>query len=519
MWNPDPWPAPQNFEITLADAIQFDGIIARGRVTPFVQKAIERANERIGAKSFNCPLVVSVTVVPGNVVPGNVVPGNVPGNSTGNVPGSVTVDTTLDTSTDESYKMSVDTSRLVEIQAKSVFGVGRALSTLTQFVVNGQVRACVVVDHPAFSHRGIMLDTARHFFSVGSIVKLLGAMEVVKLNRLHLHLWDSQAWPLAWADPAVQGNQLFQVGAHSPKSVYTKQDLHLIMHEAAMRGIVIIPEFELIAHNDILVLTYPEITSCNPNPLKPSGQINPYSPATYAWISRFLHWALDEVFVTQSCDGITYGCPLIHIGGDEVHKWCWETVAPNNTPYNFKQIMSTLLTHIFKEISARGRQIIAWSDLIRKDECDLSSIVPKNVLIQSWRDETHIQEVLDLQYSVIASPASPYYFSAGSWVNPGTGSVSMTAAYSFRLPMSNQSIQSPRAGSAKVIGGECCIWSEETHEAILDKVAWPRCGAIAERLWTNGETANYLSENRVNVLNSWLKQVGVDAWDAATVMQ
>jgi hexosaminidase len=483
-WNPDPWPSPQKFEITLQEATTFDGFITANSNHPIVQKAVERANQRLKAvPPYKKPLVIATTFK----------------------------DTQLSIETDEAYEMTFQ-HRLVDIHAKSIFGITRALCTLTQFVVDFRLRPCKVTDYPSFQHRGIMLDTARHFYSVKAIVKLLSSMEVVKLNRLHLHLWDAQSWPLQWTDPAISKSQLYQVGALSPTSVYSKEDIHFIMYEAAIRGIIVIPEFELLAHNDILVLVYPEITSCNPNPKKPSGQINPFAPETYQWISRFFKWALDEAFIFQTAkDGITYGCPMIHIGGDEIHKWCWETKVPPGQTYDFKAVMIQLLSHIFKELRARKRTIIAWSDLIRKEECDMGTFVDKDVIIQTWRDATHISEVMDMGYRVIASPASPHYFSAGSWATPGTGSISMTAAYSFRLGRREEQ-------SGRVIGGEACIWSEETHEAILDKVAWPRCGSVAERYWRNGDVKDFLSENRVNYLNFWLKQVGVDPWEASTVM-
>lgn len=59
-----------------------------------------------------------------------------------------------------------------------------ALLTLdAQCCPNGQT--CAVVDRPRFGHRGLLLDTARNWFSVEDIKrKVLDPMHFTKLNVL-----------------------------------------------------------------------------------------------------------------------------------------------------------------------------------------------------------------------------------------------------------------------------------------------------------------------------------------------
>eukprot|EP00971_Amphidinium_carterae_P200003 3969578-Amphidinium_carterae.1 len=51
-------------------------------------------------------------------------------------------------------------------------------------------------DRPAFEHRGVMLDVARHFFPVSFIKQLLDWMYLYKLNVFHWHLTDDEGWRL-----------------------------------------------------------------------------------------------------------------------------------------------------------------------------------------------------------------------------------------------------------------------------------------------------------------------------------
>ena len=52
-----------------------------------------------------------------------------------------------------------------------------------------------VMDFPRFTHRGVMLDSSRHFLSMSVIIANLDLMEMNKMNVFHWHLTDNQAFP------------------------------------------------------------------------------------------------------------------------------------------------------------------------------------------------------------------------------------------------------------------------------------------------------------------------------------
>lgn len=115
---------------------------------------------------------------------------------------------------DESYALTV-AAPTCTITANTVWGALRALETLSQltFAVAGAptdcagcqvsrrpsgaasaafIRGATVKDVPRFSHRGIMIDTARHFLPLPTILEMLDAMSYSKFSVLHWHLVDDQ---------------------------------------------------------------------------------------------------------------------------------------------------------------------------------------------------------------------------------------------------------------------------------------------------------------------------------------
>ena len=93
----------------------------------------------------------------------------------------------------EGYRMII-TPSTITIEASDEAGVFYAKQTLKQW---GEVVPCgSVTDYPDLHHRGIMLDVVRNYYSVDSIYRVLDIMAYHKLNVLHFHLTDDEAWRL-----------------------------------------------------------------------------------------------------------------------------------------------------------------------------------------------------------------------------------------------------------------------------------------------------------------------------------
>ena len=65
-----------------------------------------------------------------------------------------------------------------------------------------------ILDAARFKHRGLMVDVSRNFQDIKSLKKTVEVMALYKMNVLHLHLADDEAWRLEI--PALP--ELTQVG-------------------------------------------------------------------------------------------------------------------------------------------------------------------------------------------------------------------------------------------------------------------------------------------------------------------
>lgn len=160
------------------------------------------------------------------------------------------------TAPNESYELSVAPDGSAMLAATTYFGLLRGLETFSQLLqapAPGQAdrglyvipdAPWMVVDRPSFPHRGLMLDPARTFLSPTTLRRTVDGMLYSKLNVLHLHLTDSQSFPLQLAS---YPNITFH-GAYSAEEVYSAADMQQLVAYAARRGVRIVPEIDSPGH-------------------------------------------------------------------------------------------------------------------------------------------------------------------------------------------------------------------------------------------------------------------------------
>jgi hypothetical protein len=147
------------------------------------------------------------------------------------------------TATNESYSLSISKQGGVQIEAQTLIGVSHAFSSLASLASADADVSCLpiqVVDRPRFPHRGLLLDTARNWFSVEDIKKkVIDPMHLTKMNVLKWHVYDSQSqplevrwWPALWQP-------------YSRQQVYTVDQAKEVIDYAFHRGIRILPEFDM----------------------------------------------------------------------------------------------------------------------------------------------------------------------------------------------------------------------------------------------------------------------------------
>ncbi|KAG5675281.1 hypothetical protein PVAND_005195 [Polypedilum vanderplanki] len=417
----------------------------------------------------------------------------------------------LNSLTDESYRLNISTMTdneiTVQISAKTIFGTRHALETLSQLMVktvddndqNGLliVSSADILDKPFYQHRGLLIDTARHFISIASLMKILDGMSANKMNVFHWHITDSQSFPMEIKRrPEMHGN-----GAFSKDKVYFKSDIDKIVQYAKYRGIRVIFELDAPAHAGkgwewgeksglgklaVCVDDQPWRKSCiQPN----CGQLNPSNENLYS--------VLHDIY--QDIRDYKEKNEFIHMGGDEVFVKCWNNTKEitdymatknydRNNVIGFLQLWSEFqgkALNIWDNITDEKESIVMWSSELTLPE-NIEKFLPKErYIIQTWipNNSDIPQKLLDKGYRLIMTTKNAWYFDHGFWGN--------TKYYNWKTVYANTL---PR--NELVLGGEVCMWSEYLDEHSIEMKIFPRLNAAAERLWANPKTDLNAVESR-----------------------
>ncbi|XP_013162989.1 PREDICTED: beta-hexosaminidase subunit beta-like [Papilio xuthus] len=375
---------------------------------------------------------------------------------------------------DEKYRLNV--LAVSVLTSASVWGILRGLETFAQkFYISHdmnelRINTSVVVDFPEYAHRGLLLDTGRHYISVPNILLTLDAMTINKMNVFHWHIVDDQSFPYQ----SEKFPDLSLYGAYHASMVYTKNDIARIVEYARLRGIRVLPEFDVPGHTRSWGNAYPNIlTSCyHENEVVGLGPMNPIRNITYKMIRDLFHevqaWFPDK---------------HLHIGGDEVRKLCWRS-NPEIREYMQENGLKVEELHaLFMQntipLLADGSKIVVWQDVF-----DENVPLTSDTLIQVWKDEWihEMVKVLKTGHRVLFSSSWYLNYLQDEWPM-------LYMADPRRMVRDETDNNTLPAG---VIGGEACMWGEKVDDRNVISSVWPRASAVAERLWsapTLGETS------------------------------
>lgn len=218
--------------------------------------------------------------------------------------------TTLANSTDgqidESYTLDVSHAGAVTIQAASSVGIAHALTSFTQLWFsssNGAVYTTLapvhIVDSPQFAHRGLNMDVARSYYPLAAIERTIDALAYNKMNHLHLHITDSQSWPLE----ITSMPDLAAKGAYAPNLVYSAADVRSLQRYGSQLGVEVYLEIDMPGHIGSVHYAYPDlIAAANVQPNwstysaePPSGQFKLNSSAVYTFLGDMWNDLLPRV--------------------------------------------------------------------------------------------------------------------------------------------------------------------------------------------------------------------------------
>ena len=368
----------------------------------------------------------------------------------------------------ESYSLDVTPSG-ARLHAATVVGAMHGLETLQQLVQSDGagyfVPAVSIHDIPRFRWRGLMIDCGRHFMPVDVIKRALDGMAAVKLNVFHWHLSEDQGFRMeSRAFP-----KLAELG--SDGLFYTQEQAREIVAYARERGIRVVPEFDMPGHTSAWFVGYPDLASA-PGPFeieREFGVFDPVMDPTRESTYKFL-----DVFIGEMA--AIFPDHFMHIGGDENNGEEWKANPRIQTFMREHKLQDTAALQnyfnqrLLKILEKHGKHMIGWDEILTPD-------LPKDIVVQSWRG-----------FDSLAAGAKNGYrsiLSAGYYLN-----LMSTAEAHYMVDPLPQSNDLTPEQQARILGGEACIWTEQTTPRDVDSRIWPRTAAIAERLWSPRDVNN-----------------------------
>ena len=410
-------------------------------------------------------------------------------------------------------QMARPQDRTVEVEVTEVFQGSIRLErprTVKKRIHPLELPCCEIEDAPRFKYRGFMLDEARHFMGKEIVKKYLDLMSEAKMNVFHWHLTDDEGWrleikrhpevhkkgsvrPQSMCHGSTEDN-LFWNGEKYGPFFYTHEEVREIVAYAAERHITVIPEIDVPAHSRALFVSHPEFTCIGSNETfkHPWMVIGPQYECFCAANEegmKFIEDILDEV-----CE--LFPSRQIHIGGDECPPNRWREcpkcqalmkrlgIAPENAG-----ALQTRMTHRFaKFLAERGREAIAWDEVLSAD-------MPKNLVMQLWRDGNDGRLAAEAGLDVIMSPSDRTYFTRPQNIpdDPHQTTAGENSAVTLHAVFAWDPTEGMAPNVAKRVRGvECCSWAECTWGWFdLNWKMWPRSFATAEIAWTGARRTDF----------------------------
>jgi len=427
----------------------------------------------------------------------------------------------LDTSIKNKQAYEIDINKeSIEIKGASGIGVFYGVQTLRQLlpyeletekISENILLPCMVIkDEPQFEYRGFMLDSARHFFDVDTIKKLLDLMALHKLNKFHWHLSDDQGFRVEIAKyprlteigsvrkRTVVKGLLLPFGKEYEEKVYggyyTKADIKEIVEYAKTKYIDIIPEIDMPGHMTAALAAYPEYC-CTGTLSEIPGGAGIYKDVLCVGNDAAIEFALDVLLEI----GEMFPYKHLHIGGDEVPlaRWkscekCREKMAQQGLKGE-RELQYYFTNIIVDKLRKEGYTVIGWDGILNKN-------LDNGVINQYWFPlaEKKTKEHLNKGRKTIFSPAPTLY-------------LDYTFTQSTLRKTYNYSPYDKieKKNHCNILGLEAPLWTEFVRD--VPRMQWqtfPKLSAVSEAAWTAKSNKSFpdfierlaILENRLDAL-------------------
>jgi len=352
------------------------------------------------------------------------------------------------------------------------------------------VPCATVWDRPRFSWRGLLIDPARHYWTIDELKQYVDYLALHKLNKLQIHFTDHQNWTvevrryrnltpekaLNAADPQRERNQTYH---HLARHYYTQDELRSLVAFARKRFVEIVPEFEMPGHCGGLLRGCPECGCTIDGRKIGGGEICPGQEKTYEVLQNILDEML-EIFPGR----------YIHIGADECGKRNWTRCADCQKRMKDEGLATVTELHGYfvsrmsDYLQKKGRTLVGWDEI-------LESGAKPGAIGMYWRsgrsDELVRKAAANGQFLVMTPTAHCYF---DYWQSPekehepqGFGGSVITLRRAYELQPLPEHIR--RIDPKLVLGVQANLWGErmKSFPHVLYQT-YPRACALCEIAWS-----------------------------------
>ena len=397
----------------------------------------------------------------------------------------------------EGYRLVI-TPTTITIEASDETGVFYAKQTLKQW---GDVLPCgTIIDYPDLHHRGIMLDVVRNYYPVDSIYRILDIMAYHKLNVLHFHLSDDEAWRLEI--PGLP--QLTEIGARrgfttdesecllpmycggwdpdaptTANGYITREKYIELLRYAGERHIRVIPEIDMPGHMRAAKKAMGNLLTDSAFDARVYKSAQNYTDnvinVTKPYAVEFIDHVITEI--VKMHEEANHPLTIFNIGGDEVPKGA---LTKEEHQAFIDQVLAILQRH--------NLQPMGWEEITHF--CKPES----RAICYSWlNSNTKPLEMAEAGYPVVLANANRLYFDFAYCNHHEEKGLNWGGYTDEYRSFDWQPLIHPN-----VIGMNAQLWAEVLRS--FSQVEWqiyPKLYGLAERAWNNRSTLTLGDYNRL----------------------
>ncbi|MDR2292018.1 MAG: carbohydate-binding domain-containing protein [Prevotellaceae bacterium] len=336
----------------------------------------------------------------------------------------------------EYYQININ-NNTIEISGNDAHGIFNGCQTLINILGNfgdvpAQISNMQISDYPDAEYRGLMLDVARNFTTKDNIIKLIDVLSLYKMNVLHLHLTDDEAWRIEI--PELE--ELIQIGsrrghthdesnclfpafswgwdASDTKTLangyYSRNDFIEILKYAKKHHIEIIPEIDIPGHSraaikamnvrynkyietdktkaeEYLLTDFADTSKYLSAQSFTDNVMNVAMPSAYKFVEKIIN-EIHKMYTDAELE-----LKIFHLGGDEVPHGAWEgsTISLNfmkqQNMTEIRDLKDYFIQQVLDMLNKKNIQFAAWQDVaLLRDGTTNKRFANKNILSYCWNN-------------------------------------------------------------------------------------------------------------------------------------